>query len=119
METIFVFGSNKLGKHGKGAALAAARQYGAEDGVGEGRTGRAYAIPTKNVPTRAKRQIPLLEIRASVERFLKYAAEHPDLRFSVTRIGCGLAGYADAEIAPMFKGHTENVELPEGWSDDL
>jgi hypothetical protein len=114
-KTIFVFGSNLQGRHGKGAALTAMTKYGAEPGVGEGRTGNAYAIPTKMKAISERRQLPLSEIKKSVERFLKYASDNPDLTFHVTRIGCGLAGYIDAEIAPMFRGYNINVLLPDIW----
>ena len=109
---IFVFGSNLAGRHGKGAALTAAKEYGAEYGRGSGPTGRAYAIPTKD-----SRLNPhsLAMIQYYVNGFLSYARAHPDLRFNVTRIGCGLAGYTDAQIGPMFTGAPDNCDLPEGW----
>ncbi len=111
---IFVFGSNLAGRHGRGAALVAAQAWGAEYGVGEGRTGSAYAIPTKgkNMKTRS-----LKNIRISVERFIEYAIENPGLTFRVTRVGCGLAGYADKQIAPMFAKAPSNCELPDYWRD--
>ena len=111
---IFVFGSNLAGRHGKGAALCARQEYGAEYGVGEGRTGNAYAIPTKG---RKLEVLPLIRIEQSVKQFLTYAAQHTDLEFLVTRIGCGLAGYKDHEIAPFFSGATPNVVLPTEWLD--
>jgi len=113
MSKIFVFGSNLAGRHGKGAALCARQEHGAEYGVGEGRTGNAYAIPTKGHRLEV---LPLDDIRRSVWRFLKYAAQHPDEQFFVTRIGCGLAGYTDAQISPFFAGASSNVELPAGWA---
>jgi hypothetical protein len=109
---IFVFGSNLAGRHGKGAALEARTKYAAEYGVGEGRTGFAYAIPTKDRDLRP-RSLGCIEL--SVERFIKYAVEHPELEFLVCRVGCGLAGYTDEEIAPFFAQAPANCELPEGW----
>lgn len=111
---IFVFGSNLAGRHGKGAALDARWKYGAKYGVGVGRTGNAYAIPTKgfNLCT-----LPLDYIESEVSIFLQYAADHPELEFFVTKIGCGLAGYKEHQIAPMFRGAPANCELPEGWRD--
>jgi hypothetical protein len=109
---VFVFGSNLAGRHGKGAALHASRERGAVHGAGVGRTGNAYAIPTKDAKLRA---LPLSEIKNYVLEFLRYARAHPDLRFEVTRIGCGLAGYTDAQIAPMFAGAPANCDLPPGW----
>jgi hypothetical protein len=106
---IFVFGSNYAGRHGKGAALTAKRLFGATQGQGTGRMGRCYAIPTKG----HKMEVLSLEhIRAGVGRFLVYAEHHPELRFLVTPIGCGLAGYKPKEIAPMFHYAPGNVILP-------
>ena len=101
-----------VGRHGKGAALHAAREYGAVRGVGVGRTGDAYAIPTKDA---ALRTLPLSEIMRYVAEFLRYSKGHPELRFEVTRVGCGLAGYTDAQIAPMFSDALTNCDLPPGW----
>ena len=112
MTTIFVFGSNLAGRHGKGAALTARWQYGAQYGVGAGPTGQAYALPTKDHNLRT---LPLAAIEQAVQRFLRYAAAHPELTFQVTRIGCGLAGYTDAQIAPMFQAAPANCLLPAGW----
>ena len=109
---IFVFGSNLAGRHGKGAALCARNSHGAEYGVGVGRTGNAYAIPTKDERIRT---LPLERIAPYISDFLTYARANPNLKFEVTRIGCGLAGYTDAQIAPMFAGTPENCQLPEGW----
>ena len=113
---IFVFGSNLAGRHGKGAALEARTKYGAEYGVGEGRTGFAYAIPTKDHDLRP-RSLGVIEL--SVERFIKYAEEHPELEFLVCRVGCGLAGYTDEEIAPFFAKAPTNCELPAGWRQPM
>lgn len=110
--TIFVFGSNQAGRHGRGAALEAKHRWGAEYGVGEGRTGCAYAIPTKDRHLSVR---PLEAIALSVTMFLSYARSHPELTFEVTAIGTGLAGYKPEQIAPMFKGAPENCQLPEGW----
>jgi hypothetical protein len=109
---IFVFGSNLAGRHGKGAALDAKRLYGAKLGVGVGRTGNAYAIPTKDEKLRT---LPLDVIEKHVSDFLVYAEANPTLHFKVTRVGCGLAGYTDDQIAPMFASATLNCILPDGW----
>jgi hypothetical protein len=111
---IFVFGSNLAGRHGKGAALTARNEYGAQYGVGEGRTGNAYAIPTKGHQLEV---LSLSQIELSVQRFLAYASKTPCEQFFVTRIGCGLAGYTDAQISPFFAGASSNVELPAGWAN--
>lgn len=109
---IFVFGSNASGFHGGGAAAFAMREFGAIWGQGEGLQGQCYAIPTME-------GIPLL--LEAVNRFTKFAEEHSELRFLVTRIGCGIAGYTAEEIAPLFKEciHLENVALPSDFWDVL
>ena len=104
---IFVFGSNLRGMHGGGAARAAMDKFGAEWGVGVGRTGQTYAIPTMHGGVDA--------IKPYVDEFVEYAKEHPELRFLVTRVGCGIAGFRDVDIAPLFAECVElaNVFLPE------
>ena len=109
---IFVFGSNLAGRHGKGAALAARLHHGAVYGVGIGRTGQSYAIPTKGHHLQV---LALYVIAGYVRDFILYAEDHPELEFEVTRIGCGLAGYSDSQIAPLFAGAPTNCHLPKGW----
>ncbi len=109
---IFVFGSNLSGIHGAGAAATAFEHYGAKWKRGVGPMGQSYAIPTKDTKLHT---LPLRLIQPYVKSFLVYADEHTEFEFFVTRIGCGLAGYHDAEISPMFRGATLNVELPNGW----
>lgn len=111
---IFVFGSNLAGRHGAGAALHARREHGAEYGTGHGPTGTAYAIPTKDERLRS---LPLSRIKEYVNEFLVYTWGHSEERFEVTKIGCGLAGYTEADIAPMFAGAGLNCRLPAGWRD--
>jgi hypothetical protein len=105
---VFVFGSNRAGRHGAGAASFARRYRGAVMGQGEGRQGNSYAIPTKD---RGLRPLPLYEIERNVRTFLNYAAEHADEGFQVTAIGCGLAGYAAHQIGPMFADAPGNCYL--------
>ena len=102
---IFVFGSNIQGAHGGGAAWFAHKAFGAEWGVGEGLTGRCYALPTMEGEASMKH---------AVEKFTACAKEHPELTFLVTAVGCGIAGYTPKEVAPLFKEATslENVYLP-------
>lgn len=109
--TVFVFGSNLAGRHGKGAALYARQHHGAVYGQGEGLQGDSYAIPTKDAQIRT---LPLDAIAKHVETFLTFARQF-NANFVVTRIGCGLAGYTDAQIAPMFKDAPANCLLPDGW----
>lgn len=112
IEPVFVFGSNLAGRHGKGAALWARQHRGAICGRGVGPQGAAYAIPTKD---RQLRVLPLEVIRGHVADFLEYAGRRADLRFEVTPIGCGLAGYRPDQIAPMFAGSPANVILPNAF----
>ena len=112
---IFVFGSNLAGRHGAGAAKTAREQYGAVQGTFAGRTGDAYAIPTKDTEFRPR---SLGAIEVYVNDFIQYALDNPHLIFDVTRLGCGLAGYTDEQIAPMFAGSPANVILPKAWGGE-
>ena len=108
---IFVFGSNLAGAHGGGAARLAYRKFGAVWGEGVGMHGRTYAIPTM--------QGGVKTIKPYVDEFIRFAIEHPSLTFLVTRIGCGIAGFQDRDIAPLFKAaiNVENIILPKGFVD--
>lgn len=118
-DPVFVFGSNLAGRHGAGAARWAREHRGARYGQGEGLQGNSYAIPTKGVSPVKGAPMPVLSlsaIRWHVANFLMFARRHPDLVFEVTPIGCGLAGYTPADIAPLFVGAPSNVCLPrEFW----
>lgn len=109
---IFVFGSNEAGVHGAGAAREALVKYAAVYGKGMGIWGRSYAIPTKD---RAIETLPLDKIAKYVRTFLVDATVFRNRVFVVTRIGCGLAGYEDRDIAPLFEGAPSNCLLPLGW----
>jgi hypothetical protein len=109
---IFVFGSNLAGRHGKGAAKTALDEHGAIYGRGVGMQGQSYAIPTKGYRLET---LSVHDISKFVNDFKKYAHRNPHLRFNVTRVGCGLAGYSDNDIAPLFWGAPRNCQLPEGW----
>lgn len=113
---VFVFGSNRAGRHGRGAAAEAVRRYGARYGVGEGLVGQSYALPTKGERLEV---LDLGQIGVHVGRFLALAARRTDLRFFVTEVGCGLAGYEPPEVAPLFEGSPENVVLPARFVDAL
>ena len=109
----FVFGSNEAGRHGKGAALYAKKHFGAIYGQGHGEQGRSYAIATKDTSLRS---LPLDTIAENVRIFIQHAKNHPHKQWAVSRIGCGLAGYKDEQIAPLFKGHPQNIYfLEESW----
>ena len=102
---IFVFGSNIQGMHMGGAARVAYSKFGAEWGNGEGLQGQSYALPTME---------GIENTTAAARHFTAYAKEHPELKFFVTPVGCGIAGYTPEDIAPMFReaAKLENVFLP-------
>ena len=112
-DEVFVFGSNLAGMHGGGAAYAAFKLFGAVMGCGVGLRGQSYAIPTM--------QGGVETIKPYVDDFIAFAKEHPELFFFVTRIGCGIAGFRDKEIAPLFAEALglENVCLPESFVKNL
>ncbi len=129
---VFVFGSNDQGVHGAGAAKLA-REFGARHGDAYGKTGNCYAICTrfydyekaKSFNKDARRynfgkclsNCPLGDIQKEVEKLHYWAMTNTHLHFLVTKIGCGLAGYAEQEIAPLFAGFEKlnNVSLPESF----
>lgn len=113
---IFVFGSNLRGVHGAGAARYALDCMGASWGKGEGLTGKSYALPTKDARIET---LPLGTILSHVDTFIEFAVRNPEIQFFVTRVGCGLAGYSDADIAPMFHGAPANCEFPIEWKEFL
>ena len=110
---IFVFGSNLAGMHGGGAARVAHRKFGAEWGVGIGLTGQTYAIPTM--------QGGVETIAPYVDEFIEFASNHKELKFYVTRIGCGIAGFRDEEMAPLFRNALgePNIILPQTFYNIL
>ena len=110
---IFVFGSNLQGSHGGGAAAIAADKFGAVWGEGVGLHGQTYAIPTM--------QGGVETIVPYVNDFIAFAKAHPELHFLVTRIGCGIAGFKDAEMAPLFKeaATLSNVWLPKSFWEEM
>lgn len=110
---IFVFGSNLEGHHGGGAALLAWKKWGAIWGQGTGLQGQTYGIPTMHGgPDR---------IKPYVDEFISFARQHPELTFLVTEIGCGIAGFRPAEIAPLFRDavNVENIHLPQRFWEVL
>ena len=108
---IFVFGSNLEGSHGGGAAAIAARKFGAIWGQGVGLQGQSYGIPTMHGGIPA--------IKPYVDEFIEFAKNNAELDFLVTRIGCGIAGFLEEEIAPLFENAAslENVYLPDTFWD--
>jgi len=112
-DEVFVFGSNLAGHHGGGAAFTALNKFGAIYGQGTGLQGQSYAIPTM--------QGGVETIVPYVDEFIHFAEKHPEKFFYVTRIGCGIAGFQDEEIAPLFAKALElnNVALPESFAEAL
>lgn len=114
-EVVFVFGSNLAGRHGKGAAWEANKFWGAEYGVGRGRTGDAYAIPTKD---KHLKPLSLADIKEYYDEFWEYAKEHPKVTFLLTPAGSGLAGYSldqIKEITVRKRAVPRNVWLTGDW----
>lgn len=109
---IFVFGSNMLGEHLGGAARYAYDHFGAVWGNPEGIQGQSYALPTMG---RRVQPYSLTMLSRNVSTFLYYARKHPEKTFLLTKIGCGIAGWKEADIAPMFKKAPRNVIKPKGW----
>jgi hypothetical protein len=110
-DMIFVFGSNLAGIHGAGAAFEA-RQRGYPLNLGVGYSAKCYAIPTKDCNIRT---LPLDAIKPYVIQFRVFAAALRNVQFQVTRIGCGLAGHKNEDIAPMFGGASANCWFDEDW----
>lgn len=109
LDEIFVFGSNLHSLHGGGAARAACKKFGAIWGQGVGLQGQSYAISTM--------QGGVETIKSYVDQFIEFAKEHTELFFYVTRIGCGIAGFKDSDIAPLFKESIgiKNICLPKSF----
>lgn len=106
---IFVFGSNLQGMHGGGAARIAYEKFGAIWGQGVGLQGQSYGIPTMHGGVDA--------IKPYVDEFIEFAKSHPEMTFLVTRIGCGIAGFRDEEMATLFENakELENICLPKSF----
>ena len=111
-EAVFVFGSNLAGNHLGGAAKVAVDKFGALDGWPRGAWGFSYAIPTLDEQFT---RLPIKQIALDIAAFLTHAASEPGTKFFITRIGCGIAGFADSDIAPMFKSAPANCSFPLEW----
>ena len=110
---VLCIGSNTAGRHGMGAALFAKIHYGAKYGIGRGRTGNTYCLPTKDFDIKS---LPLEEIQLNIEDFIAYTKMNPDLTFIVTKVACGLAGFASHQIAPMFLDAPDNCLFDKDWA---
>lgn len=115
---VFVFGSNTVGRHGKGAAKTALK-WGAKWGQGDGAMGQTYGIPTKG--SNMSKALDIRLIYPYVAAFIVWAKHTPEQTFLVTEIGCGLAGYTPKEIAPLFADaiNYSNIHLPKSFWDEI
>lgn len=101
-----VVGTNIGGRHTGGAAKYAYENFDLQWGCGEGLSGQCYALPTMEGP---------VMLRRAALTFIVFAMNNPGMTFLLTRVGCGIAGYTDAVVAPMFDGCPANVIMPAGW----
>jgi len=114
---VFVFGSNLAGIHGAGSALEAVQKHRAVHGEGVGFHGRSYAIPTKDKNLKV---LPLEVIKEHIKVFIEFAERMKSVMdFNVVKIGCGLAGFKEEQIKPLFKNAPDNCNLPIGWREGL
>lgn len=112
-EPVFVFGSNLAGRHGRGAAADARDQYGAEYGCGEGFTGHAYALPTKDERIES---LSLEKVLGNIDRFVDFANCNPGVMFRLSAVGTGLASQPDDKVRDhVLKNVPANVLLPGRW----
>lgn len=106
LDEYIVVGTNYEGKHLGGAALYAVENFGLQWGCGEGLSGQTYALPTMS---------GLEDIKNAALNFMEFAKFNPDKTFYLTRVGCGIAGHSDEQVAPFFKDSPENVIKPKDW----
>lgn len=102
---VFVFGSNTNGYHNGGAAKQA-MEWGAVYGIGEGRQGQTYAIPTLDTDFS---KLPLKTIQIYLERLVGYAYLFPNTEFLLTAIGQGIAGFSKKEIESIMPPLPSNI----------
>lgn len=123
---VFVFGSNKYGFHGAGAAAFASfgdfnakwREFsydkkpngwkglynikGVSEGFQIGSKGWSYAIPTVIKPG-ARRSIPLKDIENSIKSFYSFTMAESQWKFYVAQgASMGFNGYSGEEMAVAF-----------------
>jgi hypothetical protein len=115
---IWVFGSNEGGRHGRGAAKVAHVTFHAAYGIGHGLTGKAYAVATKD---RHLMVLSLEVIALNINRFIDFARSFPEKNFFITRVGCGLSGFSDDQIAPLFESafSLPNCSFPNEWATHI
>lgn len=109
---VFVFGSNLAAQHAGGAARTACHSFLAEWGVGEGLTGRCYAFPTLDQDFKKRTKE---ELEESARKFIETAQANTDKTFLLTKVGIGIAGYAEQDMIALFANTPSNVVKPLGW----
>lgn len=107
INSIFVFGSNTEGRHGKGAALFAREQFGAIYGQAAGLQGNSYAIITKDLTKKRHPSISKEVIEEQIKELYKFAKQHTQLCFYVAYQNrpseiYNLNGYSNKDMAEMF-----------------
>jgi hypothetical protein len=118
--SIFVFGSNNQGIHGAGAAKIARELFGAKLKIAKGLCGQSYAIPTRNMVSKnIFENIELPTVKRNIEKFVIFTIENKEKSFYLTRVACGLAGYHDSTIAPLFYECGINCSFPRNWKKFL
>lgn len=121
-QEVFVFGSNIQSRHGLGAAKQAVK-FGAIYGQAEGLQGQSYAIVTTDLSKQYRPSVDIQVVKDSVNKFIQFAKDNPQLQFLVTEIGCGLAGFTIEDMAPLFKNvlldKVDNVRLPKKFVRDI
>jgi len=117
---VFVFGSNRQGRHGLGSALTARNKFGAIYGQSAGLQGQSYAIITKEL-RKDYQPVSLQEVKEGVDTFIQFAKDNKHLTFYVVELGCNLAYFTVEEIAPLFRPamRLKNVYLPERFVNNL
>lgn len=117
---IFVFGSNTQGRHGKGSALFALKNFGAIYGQAFGRQGRSYAIVTKDLTKKVHPSVSIEYITNQIKTFYDYAIENSELEFLVAYKGYGenLNSYTPKEMSNMFSYYNipKNVVFEESFA---
>lgn len=93
--------------------MLAYERFGAVWGQGTGLQGKSYGIPTMHGGVDV--------IAPYVDEFIAFAREHRELKFLVTEIGCGIAGFTVEEMAPLFRKALDevNIYLPQRFIDIL
>lgn len=102
---VFVFGSNTNGYHNGGAAKQA-MEWGAIYGIGVGRMGQTYAIPTLDTDFS---KLPLWIVRNHLEQLARYAEAFSNTEFLLTKIGQGIANFTPEEMECIMPEFPSNV----------